>query len=281
MIGHEIIEVSGKKPDDEADIQANVGNTNLLTRDEFGRGLAWSDRRDDPNGSKKAEEYWKQRPQEWEQAWQDRLTSEYTDYRTQRNVGVHKSLRLGEAAANVGEGIGWVTVGAIAVFGGGELALAAGNSAPAASLGQWANSMVVSVMHSAPKLAVATVGYGVAAPPGAPDLPGPLDDLGRWGRQLFSKVVRDLDGAPVLVSRPEVQANAGRLIDGLFENQLASQRLQDMVTSAAQRWPTGMYTRRSVILALQEARQLIGAGQLPDHLQPAYDWLMGNFTKLQ
>lgn len=278
-VGHEVIFVEGKKPQDVGDVQAGLGNAHVLTRDEFARGMKWTDLREDPNGVKRAEEYWKDRP-DWEQAWQERVTREYKDYRTQVNADIYKGFGRAEAAYNVGEAIGWLTVTGVTAFAGGPAVASAARSAPAVSLGQWANTIVTSVMTSAPKYAVASAGVGALAPPGF-DIPGnPFDDLGRWGRQLFSKVVRDLDGAPVLATRPDVQEHADTVIRFLLgrdpDARAVLQPWRPRYTNAYGNW-----TRRSIIQALRDARTLFQNGELPGEVQPAYDWLFQNFTRME
>ena len=52
--------------------------------------------------------------------------------------------------------------------------------------GSWAGYQVSRIAMSPGKMLLATVGYGLLVPPGAPELPGPGDDLGREIRLLFT-----------------------------------------------------------------------------------------------
>jgi RHS repeat-associated protein len=184
LLPDETIEIVDSKPQpDDLDIANRNGIADTMNRVEYERRIAWEDK-SDPYQLRKSVEYWSQHPDEWEDAWDQRVTREYLDYRAKEAADLQKSYRLMDGYGKIGNGIGWVTVGVIAVATGGELLVAASESAAAYSIGS-------TVTTSVGKLMAVEFAYGLAAPPGAPDLfpgPGP-DDAGRGISTFFAKML--------------------------------------------------------------------------------------------
>jgi hypothetical protein len=119
-------------------------------------------------------------------------------------------------AGQVGKGIGLGVAVTAGAFVGAEF-LAAASQSPTAY------SAAAAITTSAPKAFAVTVAYGLLAPPGAPDLPGPGDDVGRAARRAAGGMVGAGAHGPVTIIAPPAISNASvaRLTRAITNRMLA------------------------------------------------------------
>ena len=111
------------------------------------------------------------------------MTKEYQKRRDAKVVELAKQQRRMSNAYTAGQVIGGVTVAAALVVGGAAAApgLTALKAKGTVFLGQ-------QLVNSTATALTGSIVYGVAAPPGAPNLPGPGDDGGRAARGAISRL---------------------------------------------------------------------------------------------
>jgi RHS repeat-associated protein len=211
----EVIRIYGTAPAiDELEIQKRGGASHYDSRAEVERQLRFQQRtntsdyswlKPPPGPDWDAEglpELAEEARAEAEAKWDAHVTKEYQKRRDAKVVELGKQQRRISAANTAGEIIGVATVVGVAVVGAAAAGAGAGLSALQARgtvfLGQ-------QMVNSTATALTGSIVYGVAAPPGAPNLPGPGDDGGRAARGLISRLA-DAVGTRIRGQR-EVIAN--------------------------------------------------------------------------
>jgi hypothetical protein len=123
---------------------------------------------------------------EYERELNAKVDREYDKYLAGEASKLASNYRRIDAAANVVDHIAVATLAAPVIVAGGEiltpLVTAALESPAAYSIG-------ATLYNSPPLLFAGTVAYGLVAPPGAPDLPGPGDDIGKAARGTGYRII--------------------------------------------------------------------------------------------
>jgi RHS repeat-associated protein len=209
----EVIEMSREAPPpDKLEIAIRNKLIHVLTLDEFEKKLRWEHKQ----GKSGYAGSWTQdeiHEHEWatdqervamsEAKWWAFVEKEYAGYRAGKAAEWDKSSRLMATHGKIGKGIGWGVVAVAALFGGAAVAtpgsllgggtassaLAGGGATSAAGGGgliasaQFTTGQAIQAATSSTAAYFGTsVAYGLVAPPGAPDLPGPGDEFGRTVR---------------------------------------------------------------------------------------------------
>lgn len=180
--GEESIEIFGTAPPPDSLAAAVVGGiANAMTIDEMQRLDTFEySQHLTPKQREEWIEMYRQNP-ELEQEYRADLEKRHKAYWASEEAELHENYRRLRTAAAIGEGVGWVVV----VVGGGFVVAEAGTVVATNETLQYTTGRAVQAIATKPAAAVAAaVGYGVVAPPGAPDIPGPLDDAGRALRSL-------------------------------------------------------------------------------------------------
>jgi RHS repeat-associated protein len=198
ILPEEFIVIVDKKPYlDELEIQKRAGNSHYDSRAEVERQLRHEARtntsdyswlRPPPGPDWDAEglpELAEEARAEAEARWDAHVTKEYQKRRDAKVVELAKQQRRMSAANTAGNVIGGVVVGATLVIGGAAVGAGTGVTALTTRGSVFVGHQMV---NSTATVLTGTVLYGVAAPPGAPDLPGPGDDGGRAVRGLISRL---------------------------------------------------------------------------------------------
>jgi hypothetical protein len=150
--------------------------------------------------------------------WQEFRDTKYLDYLQGKASSWSDATRRMDAAANVGNMIGGATIVGVTALGAVAAApviAAAGEGVSTASLSLGARATTFAMTN--PGWATAgtlggMVAYGLVAPPGAPDLPGPGDDAGRSARTAISNAAdsipaRNVDDYVVAFGRADSRPN--------------------------------------------------------------------------
>jgi RHS repeat-associated protein len=143
---------------------------------------------------------------EAEAKWDAYVTKEYQTPRDAKVVELAKQQRRISSANTAGQIIGGVTLVATVVVGGAAAGAGTGLSALKARgtvfLGQ-------QLVNSTATALTGSIVYGVAAPPGAPNLPGPGDDGGRAARGLVSRLAHTIStrtrGQREVIAKPTLK----------------------------------------------------------------------------
>jgi RHS repeat-associated protein len=183
-------DTSGHNPSEEVDKAAKNGLIDINSRKEFERQTQF---RVD-HGSTEFTDTWteddnikyndpgttdKEQQGMYDAKWKEFIDKKYAAYHDDKAAQWQKSTYRMNNAANIGKVIGGATaviVGAPALYLGGTAALGAIEGS--ATL----NSAATAVYANRLAFFGAGLAYGVLAPPGAPNLPGPADDVGRAAR---------------------------------------------------------------------------------------------------
>jgi RHS repeat-associated protein len=183
----QIIEIHDSKPrPDELQLQIEAGNAEFQDFDQYKNRLAdavrtapdltWTT--GPPNEWEEAE----RTPEEKQARWDKWANTQFFKERAVKAAEVEHALYRTDNAANVGNavvvGLAAAAVASVAA----PLIVAAGESTVVYSLGATAS-------NSAPAVAGLSFAYGIAAPPGSPDIPFlPSDDAGRGARSILSQM---------------------------------------------------------------------------------------------
>ena len=185
IVPGETIEVTGKAPEpDLLEVGVRGKFVHLLTQGEFERQQRFALE----HGTSDYSWTWEEHQQyaeltSAEQAgmaqdkWWEHVNKKYDAYRSGKYAEWDKSTRLMYGYGKIGKGIGWVTVAAVAAFAGGAGYVAAESS-------PFVFSTATSMMNSGPLVLLGSILYGTCTPPGAPDLPGPGDEVGKILQKL-------------------------------------------------------------------------------------------------
>lgn len=136
---------------------------------------------------------------EAEAKWDEYVTKEYQRRRRVKERELAKQQNLTNSYANLGKIIGGGTIVGVAAVGG-----AAAVGVGAGLKGRAAFYLGKELLNPGAKVLAATVAYGVAAPPGAPDLLGPGDDIGRLARAGISRATSE--GAEAFIGTERIVA---------------------------------------------------------------------------
>jgi RHS repeat-associated protein len=194
----EVIRIIDKKPLlDELEIQKRGGASHYDSRAEVERQLRYQSRtntsdyswlKPPPGPDWDAEglpELAAEARAEAEAKWDAHVTKEYQKRRDAKVVELAKQQRRISAANTAGTVIAVATGVGVAVVGAAAVGAGAGLTALKARgtvfLGQ-------QMVNSTATALTGSIVYGIAAPPGAPNLPGPGDDGGRAARGLLSRL---------------------------------------------------------------------------------------------
>ena len=273
----EVIRVNGKAPYlDELEIQKRAGNSHYDSRAEVERQLRFQLRNTasdyswlhpPPGPDWDAEglpELAEEARAEAEAKWDDNVTKEYQKRRDAKVVELGKQQRRISAANTAGKVIAGVTLVGVAVVGGAAAGVGTGLTA---LKGKAAVAIGRQVATGGAAALAGSIAYGIAAPPGAPDLPGTGDNGGRVVRGLLSRLVQAISN--------KFRGRRGVIANPTFEDVKAlAPRGMDFREWGAMIWGTGRDGAAAEQLLNRTAAQL---RQIPcltlENAQTLRNWL--------
>lgn len=204
---------------------------------------------------------WQEHPEEAEAKWDQFVSEEHAKTHKTELAQLQENYRKIDRANNaVKEGLAFEllgTVGAIVT----PLAMEALESPAAYRVG-------TSILRSPTKIFFGTLAYGLLAPPGAPDLPGPGDDVGRLGRGFFSKALKLLGRGKI---PDEVQFHGKQVVAWLTKCGFAGFTKDGRLTNIIEE--NGGYVTREVINEAMKIAAYLPIARRGDALG-SIDWLM-------
>jgi RHS repeat-associated protein len=262
--GEEVIEVNDTKPDELA-IQESAGNSEFKTMAEHERQLTLAIEQAHLYSLAEREQAWRADPAGAWKAWHEYVTSTHARERQDKAGELAVQQRRMNTNAMVGKGI--AVVAGVAV-GGAALFEAVGAAVGSTTL----NMAAAKTLASAKAMLALSFAYGALAPAGAPDLPGPADDLGRGVRSIFSTANKIVGGSRAPVTG-EVIKHATKILEHLRKVGEVSKNLQGMLR------PGKQMTAKVIDRILEDAYRLTKSRGYLGDAGPSFDWLINNFLR--
>jgi RHS repeat-associated protein len=264
MANPEVIYVQGRKPEpkDELDRQIAAGNSEFKTRPQHEARLI-HDLNENRTFTDAERAVWQTDPEGAQKRWDEFVNKTYEHDRVIAAGELDRGQRIIHGANLVGKGAAVVAIA-------GATALVAAEGAIAIKGSDLFLKLGVAASRSSPIVIGGTLAYGLAAPPGAPDLPGPFDDLGRVARPLLSTAKQYLSGkgAPITA---EVLQHAQKVLEALQKAGAVSKNLLGVLRK-------GM-SAKAVDAIVTDALQHTRSGGYLGPGGPSFDWLLRNWVK--